>query len=124
MRTCLMASAVLIPVLLPQPSAGDLLRWRNNTFRYNAPMYTLAYTKAAAKILAKMPADYRLHLSQALRAVAADPSAHGGDWKPLRGTPPMGVGDRAGKAIFDMPSPQLSPSGSGSFVSLYQRGTL
>ena len=49
-------------------------------------MFTLRFSKPALKALLKMPAGIAKRMRTELDAVAADPAAYRGDWKPLQGT--------------------------------------
>lgn len=48
-------------------------------------MYTIHYTKAATKALLKMPSHYSAALRRELFALAENPAAYAGDWKPMQG---------------------------------------
>ena len=49
-------------------------------------MYTLHIAKPALKALLKMPNGLARRMREELDAIAADPSAYRGDWKPLQGS--------------------------------------
>lgn len=49
-------------------------------------MFALRFSKSATKTLLKMPAGVAQRMREELGAVAADPAAYRGDWKPLHGT--------------------------------------
>lgn len=49
-------------------------------------MLTLRFAKPALKALLKMPAGVARRMRAELDAIAADPSAYHGDWKPLQGS--------------------------------------
>ncbi len=49
-------------------------------------MYTLRFSKPALKALLKMPGGLARRMRAELDAIAADPSAYRGDWKPLQGS--------------------------------------
>lgn len=50
-------------------------------------MLTLRFAKSAEKALARMPRGLALRMLNELKAVAANPAAYRGDWKPLAGMP-------------------------------------
>lgn len=50
-------------------------------------MYTIKYSKQANKTKAKMPKSIAVHSEAELEAIAVNPTAYQGDWKPLQGTP-------------------------------------
>jgi len=50
-------------------------------------MFRLTYKKAALKALRKMPQAQAQKLREQLTAMAHDPYAYNGDWKPLKGEP-------------------------------------
>lgn len=50
-------------------------------------MYKLTYKKSALKALRKMPKPQAQSLQQALEAMAENPYAYSGDWKPMKGEP-------------------------------------
>lgn len=50
-------------------------------------MHKLAYKKSAIKALRKMPKAQAQKLQAELAAIAADPYAYQGDWKPMKGAP-------------------------------------
>ena len=49
-------------------------------------MYSLRFAKSALKALLKMPTGIAKRMRVELDAVAADPAACRGDWKPLQGS--------------------------------------
>jgi mRNA interferase RelE/StbE len=49
-------------------------------------MYTLRFAKPALKTLLKMPSGIAKRMRAELDAVAANPAAYRGDWKPLQGS--------------------------------------
>lgn len=49
-------------------------------------MLTLRFAKPAIKVLLKMPTGIAKRMRAELDAVAADPAAYRGDWKPLQGS--------------------------------------
>lgn len=49
-------------------------------------MFTLHYSKSAAKQLAKTPTKIAASMQAELKRLAADPSGYRGDWKPLQGS--------------------------------------
>jgi len=49
-------------------------------------MFTLRFAKPALKALLKMPAGIARRMRAELDAVADDPAAYRGDWKPLQGS--------------------------------------
>lgn len=50
-------------------------------------MHKLTYKKSALKALLKMPRPQAKKLQDALEAMAKDPYAYSGDWKPMKGEP-------------------------------------
>lgn len=83
------------------------LRCRDNTKSYNGSVYQLYYTRAAIKVLRRMPAPYRERIRARLAEVAADPEGYGGDWKPLKGTPFMRLRVGTYRAICEVRSGEL-----------------
>lgn len=49
-------------------------------------MLSLRFAKPAIKTLCKMPTGIAKRMRMELDAVAADPAAYRGDWKPLQGS--------------------------------------
>jgi mRNA interferase RelE/StbE len=49
-------------------------------------MFTLSYSKSAAKVLAKMPKKIAVSMHGELTKIALNPAAYRGDWKPLQGS--------------------------------------
>jgi mRNA interferase RelE/StbE len=49
-------------------------------------MFTVRYSKTAAKALAKMPKKAAGAIQAELTKVAANPATYRGDWKPLQGS--------------------------------------
>lgn len=49
-------------------------------------MFTVRYSKTAAKALAKMPRKAAAAMQAQLTKVAANPATYRGDWKPLQGS--------------------------------------
>jgi len=49
-------------------------------------MFTIRFSKSADKAMQKLPRGIAVRIFAELRAIAADPSAYRGDWKPLKGT--------------------------------------
>lgn len=70
-------------------------------------MFTLRFAKPAIKALLKMPAGIAKRMRAELDAVAADPAAYRGDWKPLQGSDfwRLRVGDW--RAICDLRDGEL-----------------
>ncbi len=50
-------------------------------------MYKLKYKKTALKVIRKMPRSQAQNLQCELEAIAQDPDAFQGDWKPMKGVP-------------------------------------
>lgn len=50
-------------------------------------MHKLTYKKAALKAIRKMPKPQAQKLQSELEAMARDPQAYWGDWKPMKGGP-------------------------------------
>ncbi|PSF06210.1 type II toxin-antitoxin system RelE/ParE family toxin [Marinobacter fuscus] len=50
-------------------------------------MHKLTYKKAALKAIRKMPKPQAQKLQGELEAMARDPQAYWGDWKPMKGGP-------------------------------------
>lgn len=50
-------------------------------------MLTLRFAKSAGKAIARMPRGIARRMLRELKAIAADPAAYRGDWKPLAGSP-------------------------------------
>lgn len=50
-------------------------------------MFTIRYSKQALKTRTKMPKGIAERIDGELAALAADPAAYQGDWKPLQGAP-------------------------------------
>ncbi|MGO1233424.1 MAG: type II toxin-antitoxin system RelE family toxin [Marinobacter sp.] len=50
-------------------------------------MYKLTYKKSALKALRKMPQLQAQKMREQLTAMAQNPYAYSGDWKPLKGEP-------------------------------------
>jgi mRNA interferase RelE/StbE len=48
-------------------------------------MFTIRFSKSADKAMQKLPKGVAVRMFAELRAIAADPSAYRGDWKPLQG---------------------------------------
>ena len=70
-------------------------------------MLTLRFAKPAIKTLLKMPVGIAKRMRAELEAVAANPAAYRGDWKPLHGSDfwRLRVGDWL--AICDMRNGEL-----------------
>jgi mRNA interferase RelE/StbE len=49
-------------------------------------MFAVRYSKTALKGLTKMPRGIALRIQTELAAIATDPRAYRGDWKPLEGS--------------------------------------
>jgi mRNA interferase RelE/StbE len=50
-------------------------------------MYTVRYSRAAAKALQRVPAKFQERIVAEIRVIANQPAVYRGDWKPLHGTP-------------------------------------
>lgn len=50
-------------------------------------MFTIKYSKQAIKMKAKMPKGIAERIDLELEAIAINPAAYQGDWKPLQGSP-------------------------------------
>jgi mRNA interferase RelE/StbE len=48
-------------------------------------MYAIRFSKSANKAVQKLPKGVAVRLFAELRAIAVDPTAYRGDWKPLQG---------------------------------------
>ncbi len=70
-------------------------------------MFALRFAKSAEKSLARMPRGIAQRMLVELKAIAADPAAYRGDWKPLQGSPfwRLRVGDW--RAICDLRNGEL-----------------
>lgn len=70
-------------------------------------MFTLRFAKSAEKAIARMPKGIARRMLDELKAIAADPAAYRGDWKPLQGSGfwRLRVGDW--RAICDMRNGEL-----------------
>lgn len=70
-------------------------------------MLELRFAKSAAKGLARMPHGVARRMLGELKAIAANPGAYRGDWKPLQGSPfwRLRVGDW--RAICDVQRGEL-----------------
>ncbi|WP_414718598.1 type II toxin-antitoxin system RelE family toxin [Thiocapsa sp.] len=70
-------------------------------------MFTLRFSKQSQKVLRKMPSGIATRLRAELDAIAMNPSAYRGDWKPLAGSDlwRLRVGDW--RAICDLRSGEL-----------------
>lgn len=49
-------------------------------------MFALRFAKSAEKSLARMPRVIAQRMLDELKAIAAEPAAYRGDWKPLQGS--------------------------------------
>lgn len=70
-------------------------------------MLTLRFARSAHKILVRMPQGIASRMLAELKAIAADPAAYRGDWKPLQGSSywRLRVGDW--RAICDVNNGEL-----------------
>jgi mRNA interferase RelE/StbE len=50
-------------------------------------MYIIKYSKQAIKSIVRMPKGIAGRMETELEAIADNPAAYQGDWKPLQGTP-------------------------------------
>jgi len=70
-------------------------------------MYTIHYTKSAAKALLKMPAHYSAALRRELIALAGNPAAYVGDWKPMQGVEAWRLRVGSYRAICELRNDEL-----------------
>lgn len=70
-------------------------------------MFRLRFSRSADKAIARMPQGIARRLVDELKAIAADPAAYRGDWKPLQGCGfwRLRIGDW--RAICDMRDGEL-----------------
>jgi mRNA interferase RelE/StbE len=70
-------------------------------------MFTLSYSKSAAKALAKMPRKIAGSMQAELRKIAANPATYRGDWKPLQGSPFWRLRSGSYRAICEVRDKEL-----------------
>ena len=71
-------------------------------------MYKLTYKKTALKALQKMPRPQAQKMREQLAAIAQDPYAYNGDWKPLKSEPCWRLRQGSFRAICSIDDGELT----------------